>query len=357
MLKINILLPCSGKNPVGGFKVVYEYANALVQRGYSVAVVHPMILDGADIRAYERLKIKARYYRERFSNQYRPDSWFKLHQKVKALWVPLLDQKFIPDADIVVATAWQTAEWVSAYPAKKGRKFYLLQHLETWSGAQERVKATWKLQIHKIVIARWLQEFAASLGETSTYIPNGLDFGAFSMDTLPANRDPATVIMLYHEAGWKGSQDGLHALRLIQKKIPQLRVILFGVPERPAGLEDWITYYQLPEQDLLCKLYNESAICLATSWTEGWGLVPCEAMMCGAATVMTDIGGHREFGIHGETTLFSPPKEPQKLADNVVQLIQDNDLRLKLARQGHEHVQQFTWKNAVDAFEKVMKLE
>lgn len=357
MLKINILLPCGGQNPVGGFKVIYEYANAFVQRGYNVTVVHPMILDGTDVHTYERLSTKAHYYKRRFTHEYRPDTWFKLHQKVKALWVPFLDQKFIPDADVVVATSWETAEWLNMYTPEKGRKFYLIQGLETWSGTQERVKATVMLQFHKIVIARWLEEFVASLGEPSTYIPNGLDFNAFSMNNLPADRDPATVIMLYHHADWKGSQDGLEALRLVKKQIPHLRVILFGVPDSPTNLEDWITYYQLPEQGLLCKLYNESAICLATSWTEGWGLVPCEAMMCGAATVMTDIGGHREFGINGETTLFSPPKTPAALAENVVRLIKNNDLRLKLAKQGNEYVQKFTWKKAVDAFEQVLKSE
>ena len=355
MLKINILLPCSGQHPVGGFKVIYEYANALVQRGNSVTVIHPMILDAAEIHDYQRLRIKARYYKQGFTRQHRPDPWFRLHQKVRTLWVPFLDQKYIPDADIVVASAWQTAEWASTYPEEKGRKFYLIQHLETWSGAHERVTATWTLQFHKIVIANWLLEFAASLGEASTYIPNGLDFGAFSMSNPPADRDPATVIMLYHDADWKGSQDGLQALRLVRKRVPQLRAILFGVPDAPPGLEDWISYYRLPEQALLCELYNQSAICLATSWTEGWGLVPCEAMMCGAATVMTDIDGHREFGIHEKTTLFAPAKAPERLAENVVQLIHENGLRLKIARQGHEHVQQFTWNRAVDAFEHILQ--
>ena len=42
---VTFLLPHTGKNPVGGYKVVYEYANRLVNRGYKVNVVYTVTLD------------------------------------------------------------------------------------------------------------------------------------------------------------------------------------------------------------------------------------------------------------------------------------------------------------------------
>ncbi|MFZ3585099.1 hypothetical protein ACOI1H_23630, partial [Loktanella sp. DJP18] len=33
----------------------------------------------------------------------------------------------LPDSDVIIATWWETAEWVAALPSIKGRKFYLLQ--------------------------------------------------------------------------------------------------------------------------------------------------------------------------------------------------------------------------------------
>lgn len=41
--KIIILLPCLAWSPVGGFKVVYEYANRLVAVGHEVTIVYPLI--------------------------------------------------------------------------------------------------------------------------------------------------------------------------------------------------------------------------------------------------------------------------------------------------------------------------
>ena len=38
MKSVVFLLPCSATLPVGGFKVVYEYANRLVQDGLQVCI-------------------------------------------------------------------------------------------------------------------------------------------------------------------------------------------------------------------------------------------------------------------------------------------------------------------------------
>src|SRR3546814_3213520 len=90
-----------------------------------------------------------------------------------------------PDADVVIATAWQTAEVVDRLPAAKGRKFYLIQHLEDWTGPRERVLATWKLPLEKLVIARWLKDIAIELGESTSYQPNAIDTAFFAMAVPP----------------------------------------------------------------------------------------------------------------------------------------------------------------------------
>ena len=95
--------------------------------------------------------------------------------------------------------------------------------------------STWKLPLRKIVISRWLEDVAIRLGESSDYIPNGLDFKTFGMDVRPEDRDANTIAMLYHHSDWKGSADGLKAIYEAKAKIPQLRVRLFGLPDRPPG--------------------------------------------------------------------------------------------------------------------------
>jgi glycosyltransferase involved in cell wall biosynthesis len=352
-LNITFLLPGAPCAPTGGAKVVYEYANRLSHRGHSVTVVHADIIQ-TDLPIWKKASRVPVYYYYRAFQRFDPGGWFQLDNSVRLLWVPSFSERYIPNADVVIATAWQTAEWAAEYRSTKGERFYLVQHLETWSGPEKRVLDTWTAPLKKIVISRWLKGIGDRLGENSCYVPNGLDFDRFRLDIAPEARSPERIMMLYHRSDWKGSGDGLRALASVKEQVPSLRATLFGVPRRPRHLPDWIDYRCQPAQDVLCNLYNEASIFVAPSWSEGWGLPASEAMMCGAAVAATDIGGHQEFAIHEKTALLSPAKDSEHLAKNILRLIGDSSLRLRLAYGGHGYIQQFSWKRAVDHLESLL---
>ncbi len=354
-LKITFVLPGRGDKPVGGPKVVYEYANHLSRRGHKVSIVHPARSCQYGLGLTGNTKNWLRYFQIAMGMPFRPDHWFQVDPEVNMVCVPNLSERWIPKGDIVVATAWQTAEWACGYSRCKGRGFYLIQHLETWCGPEDKVFKTWKTPLSKIVIAKWLQEIATGLHEEASYIPNGLNMREFQMDISPLNRDAMSIFMLYHESDWKGSSDGIEALKLVRQMCPEIRVALFGVPPRPSSLPEWIEYYREPQRELLRKLYNQSAIFVSPSWAEGWPLPPAEAMLCGAALVATDIGGHREYASHGDTALLCPIKNPRGLAQNILTLVRDGDLRLRLANNGHKYIKQFTWDLATNRLESLFQ--
>jgi len=337
---------------VGGFKVVYEYANRLAARGHTVTVVHAARFD-REASPISRFKTEVRFAQRRLDKSYRP-GWFPLNPDVALLWRATPAAAGLPDADALVATAWQTAEWVANYPERKGRKFYLIQHYETWSGPEARVNATFTLGLHNLAIARWLQEVVRAQGADADYLPNGLDFSAFGVDKPPQTREPCAMT-LYHDADWKGSADGLAALKEVKVQVPELQATLFGTPAGPTDLPTWIRYEQKPSPARLRRLYNDASVFLATSWTEGWGLPGCEALLCGCALAATDVGGHREYARQGETALLSPPRDPAALARNVTELLRDEKLRLRLAEQGRAYVQGFSWERAVERLEQHLK--
>jgi glycosyltransferase involved in cell wall biosynthesis len=353
-MRITFLLPGAGREPVGGFKVVYEYANHLTARGHTVTVVHTSRAERELSRAVA-LRRAGTHAARKLTRTHGPAPWFALSPRVRLLWVPSLGAAHVPDGDAVVATAWQTAEWAGEYPKSKGKRFYLIQHLETWAGPEDRVMATWKLPLEKIVIARWLQETAESLGERSHYIPNGLDFAAFGPDVPPESRRADSFLMLHHRLPWKGSQDGILALREVLERHRRAAIRLFGTGPRPRDLPGDFAYERAPTPARLRALYNEAAVFVAPSRIEGWGLPPAEAMMCGCALAATDTGGHREFAVPGETALLSPPSEPAALAANVLRLIEDTPLRIRLAHAGLAQVGRFTWDRATDALEGVLR--
>jgi glycosyltransferase involved in cell wall biosynthesis len=262
------------------------------------------------------------------------------------------DSGSVPVGDVVVATSWETAESVAGYPPDRGRKFYLIQHVEDWSGPRERVEQTWRLPLHKIVISHWLKETVEDVGAETLLIPNGLDCQEFGIDILPAKRSPNHLVMPWSRLLWKGSQDGLEAVKLVYQEHPDLQLDIFGLDYFPRGLQDWMCYHRNPSRTKLRALYNNAAIFVGPSWSEGWGLPPCEAMLSGAAAAITDNLGHREFATHEVNALISPPKRPDLLAKNIIRLLNDQDLRLKLAANGAEDIRVFDWERSVLSLER-----
>jgi glycosyltransferase involved in cell wall biosynthesis len=252
---------------------------------------------------------------------------------------------------VIVATAWPTAGAVTTYGPDKGCKFYLLQHYETFTAPEDLIRATWMLPLHKIAIARWLKDTAEEMGESAAYIPNGLDFDAFGCDITVRQRTSPTVTMPYHENVWKGSADGIQALRMIQRVVPDLKVRLFGIDPKPKGLPGWMTYIYKPAQSDLRNLYNQSTVFLAPSWKEGWPLPPAEAMTCGASLVCTDIPGHDEYAVDGRNAFVAQPHDPQSLAEALVRALKEKSTRFAYAEQAISDIRRFTWDAATDRLE------
>ncbi len=351
-MKINFILPFAGNRPIGGFKIIYEYANRLSERGHRVNLIHPSYTFREDF--LRNSKYFASYYYRKLNKSYVPN-WFELNKNVNVMWVRSIENRFIPDADILIASAWRTAKCSLRLDSDKGKKFYFIQHYETWNGPEDEVNETWKMPFKKIVISKWLQQIAESLGEKAEYIPNGLDFNEFSLDNDPADRDPNRVMMLFNELKFKGCESGIQALVELKKEKKFLEADLFGVCDRPTSLPEWIKYYKSPDRKLLRKLYNECAVFISPSLSEGFGLTSAEAMMCGASLAASLTGGHMEFAIDGETALMFEPGNAGQIKEKVLKLINDNELRIRLALKGNEFIQKFTWEKAVNSFENVLK--
>jgi len=353
MTKINIILPLLPKKPIGGFKVLFEYANQMIE-------------DSCDVTIYYPKKLKPINIKQGVFNKYMFDvfnffkiknqlgvTWFNLDKKVKEEYIYSLEEKYIREADIIIATSWETAAWIGNYSINKGKKLYLIQGFETWSGSKEEIFKTWKMPFHKIAIAQWLKKLVNEIGEECGIIRNGLDHNTFGTDVDIKDRNPAKICMLYHKAEIKGSNFGIEALKIVKKSIPDLEVDFFSTSKKNRKIPQFINYYRKPED--LRKLYNCSSIFISTSLSEGWGLPRAEAMQCGCATIITNIEGHNDYGTNGEHYLMVAPKDSFELAQTIIRLIKDNELRYKISKSGNELVKNFTWENSYQQMKILFK--
>lgn len=270
--------------------------------------------------------------------------------------VPDLREEFIPDGDAIFATAYKTAFRVNGYDERKGRKFYLIQSYESWSGPDNEVRASWLLPLRKVVISQWLMKTAEWYGEAdrTDYIPIGLDFEQFRI-TLPIEeRKAPRVGMLAHPNENKGMKDGIAALGMVRAELPDLQAVLFGTHPRDAEIPEWMEYVYRPSPEQLVELYNSLLVFLNPSWVEGWGLTSAEAMACGCALASTANGGVNEFAANGGSALLASVKEIDELARQTLRLLRDEKLRHRIARKGSEQIRQFTWDRAIDSLEMLL---
>jgi glycosyltransferase involved in cell wall biosynthesis len=358
-LKINFILPLNTEKPSGGFKIAYEYADRLAERGHDVVIYYPYINEMLDILDKDKfIRYLLVCIRNKFPMVTSP-SWFHFKHSVRHYVVPEISDLHVRDGDVLLATAWTTAHMIEPLSKEKGSKYYLIQHYETvMSGgfSKDLVEKSYVLGLNTIVISNWLKDMMHKINvPVAAYIPNGIDLDIFSMEKPIENRNPLTIAMMYHLAEFKGIEDGFNALNLVQSVYPNLKVNLFGAFENPGNFPDWVQYFHSPSRDELCEIYNNNAIFISPSLLEGFGLPGAEAMACGCALATTDSMGIREYAKHEQTALLSKPKSPEELAANIIRLIENNKFRIDIANVGFQFIQRFTWDGAVNKMERLFQ--
>ena len=351
-MKITFIIPHARAS--GGIRVVFELGDTLSDLGHIVNIIYPVIW--RDLVDYKKnrwygIKNLIRNVRSRkiLSGYKENTDWCPRKAKLKV--VASLCKQYIPDCDIIFATAVETAEWVNSYPPSKGDKWYLIQGYEKWLN-EDRIHTSWKLPLKHIVISKVLKDLVKEKVGIDAYGPvlNGVNFEEFYPDygfiKRGMNRD-TRVGMIYHPYWGKGVTDGLVAFRMAKKRYPELKLVLLGKDyPRPGEIPDEHKFHYNPPQSDVRKIYSSCAIWLMPSWHEGCACVPAEAMACKCAVVSTDVGGVRDYSVPGETCLISPPQDPEALADNIISLLNDDQKRTDMSEKGYEYIQRFTWQNA-----------
>jgi len=98
----------------------------------------------------------------------------------------------------------------------------------------------------------------------------------------------------------------------------------------------------IPEDELVA-LYNGAIVFVYPSLYEGFGMPVLEAMACGAPVITTTAGSIPE--VAGNAALFIDPKSPEEIADAILRIISDAELRNLMIGKGFEQARRFSWAN------------
>jgi len=228
-MRITFLMPAD--DLTGGNRVVGMYAKHLRERGHEVLVVSNAP-DRPSLREHARALRDGRW-REVRARRYPPPGHIALSgvpHKVLERPRPMTAAD-LPDADVLIATWWETAVWMQQMPPSKGRKVHLVQGYEVWAGGdvKARVHAALRLPNRKIAISASLaRDIEAELGDlVITVVPNAVDLVQFDAPPRPRG-EPPTVGFIYAHAQFKGADICIRACELARRELPGLRVLAFG---------------------------------------------------------------------------------------------------------------------------------
>jgi len=93
--------------------------------------------------------------------------------------------------------------------------------------------------------------------------------------------------------------------------------------------------------DELAALVKLSFLCVVPSLYEGFCLPMIEAMACGVPTIAANASCLPE--VYGNSLLYFDPKSVDDITDKMIRTMEDDELRLRIARAGQERTLQFSW--------------
>ncbi|MCT3339047.1 glycosyltransferase family 4 protein [Lacticaseibacillus paracasei] len=358
-LKINFLMRMHDNTPSGGRSVVYDYANFLAKRGHQVTIT---FLADASFKLRKHNRMSSIFHVLRYVKQKKQQetiTWHKIDPnvtiKTKFSYNPLTQKE---SDEKVIAFDYGIALHLAKFIKKfSDDYFYFIQADEKIYYDESVVRSAWKLPIHKITISSYLKEKLDSFGNNAILVQNYINTNKFYLTKTLAQREPV-VSLLNHTAAYKNTKLGIQALKLVQEKRPDLgfKVIMFGNPSFDENFGFPVSYFQHASfRTLREKVYNQSAIFLSTSENEGWGLTAMEAMACGAALISTRNGGVLDFTEDKVSAVLVPSDDPELIAEEIIHLLSDDHLRVRIARAGYERVREFSFEKSALKFEAAIR--
>jgi glycosyltransferase involved in cell wall biosynthesis len=237
-------------------------------------------------------------------------------------------------------------------------------------------------------LARWTDVIFTQSGEDAetavrariaeahrvVWIGNGVELGRFhpgpidhdvrrEFDLGPDDRVVAFVGRLVKD---KGILELIQAMALVRSKMPSAKLLVIGEKNFPdvatkrvvqplledaiaeGGLQDAIRFTGFRD-DVPRLLRAADVMVLPSRGGEGMPRSIIEAMATGLPVVATNVRGSREEVIHGETGLLVPPRDADRLAHAILELLSDPREAREMGTRGRQR--------ALDLYDERIVLE
>jgi glycosyltransferase involved in cell wall biosynthesis len=148
----------------------------------------------------------------------------------------------------------------------------------------------------------------------------------------------------------KGHALAIAAWHSVLSRVPEARLLIVGDgPERGtlrrqvdrAGLHHRVTFAgRIDEEGERADIMRASQIALLPSYGEALPMALIEASACARPVIATDVGGVREVVRDGINGMVIPSGEITAIADAVIELLEDSEMRARMGQAGRAVVEE-----------------
>jgi glycosyltransferase involved in cell wall biosynthesis len=165
-----------------------------------------------------------------------------------------------------------------------------------------------------------------------------------------------TILWAGNIKKYKNVDHVVFAFQLAKRRVPKLRLIIYGTGYYKPKIEHLVQDLQLEDVSFIERLPTlEKARLFAKCWVlcfpsfiEGWGLVVTEAGACGTPAVAYNTGSLSEAIIDGKTGLLVDYGNIVALAEKLELLVSNPSLRTSLSMGAIEYSKEFTWERTAN---------
>ena len=192
--------------------------------------------------------------------------------------------------------------------------------------------------------------------DTMVFCPNGPSLDLDSLAGLPpADQNTVKIGMLATLARWKGHETFLRAIAMLPPELDFRGYVIGGALYQTNGSQYSITELRALAEELgisdrvgFIDFVDEPATAMrsldivvhASTKPEPFGLVIAEAMACGRAVIASEAGGVMEIIDAEVNALSHSPGDAARLAQHLISLATNSELRKKLGLAGRAVVQE-----------------
>jgi len=180
-------------------------------------------------------------------------------------------------------------------------------------------------------------------------------FGGPHIEPLSQYRDDKfNILFVGRLEKRKGFKYLLRAFSYVKAELPNTRLIVVGAYDakdkrpyeryvRRHRLEDVVFVGYASAEDLPRYYRTCDLFCAPSTGFESFGIVLLEAMAAGKPIVASNIAGYRNVLEDGAEGLLVEPKDERALAEAIIRLLKDPELRQRMGERGRAKAPSYSW--------------